>query len=124
MFITKKHLSRRTVLRGLGVSLALPFLDSMVPAQTRLAKTAAVRRSRLSCMEIVHGAAGSTAEGLEKGYWNPDKVGAFDKFGYALEPLTPFKDYVTVVSNTDCTNAEAKTPNEEGADHFRSSAVF
>src|SRR5580700_4312167 len=124
MFITKKHLSRRTVLRGMGVTLALPFLDSMVPAQTALRKTAAMPLSRLACMEIVHGSAGSTVEGMEKGYWNPDKVGSDFNFGYSLQPLEPYKDYITVISNTDCTNAEAKSPNEEGADHFRSSAVF
>ena len=50
MFITKKYLSRRTVLRGMGVSLALPLLDSMVPAQTRISKTAAAPRPRLCCI--------------------------------------------------------------------------
>ncbi len=58
MFITKKHIARRLVLRGIGASLALPFLDSMAPAQTRLSNTPA--RSRLACIEMVHGAAGSS----------------------------------------------------------------
>jgi hypothetical protein len=53
MFLTKKHLSRRTMLRGLGISLALPFLDSMVPAQTPLKKTAATPRTRLTAIEMV-----------------------------------------------------------------------
>ena len=66
MFITKKHLSRRTVLRGMGVTLALPLLDSMVPAQTPLQKTAAAPKTRLACIEMVHGAAGSTGEGTEQ----------------------------------------------------------
>ncbi len=65
-FITKKHLSRRTFLRGVGVTLSLPLLESMVPAQTPLEKTAANPKSRLACIEIVHGAAGSTVEGGEK----------------------------------------------------------
>ncbi len=55
-FLTRKHLSRRTLLRGLGVSVALPLLDSMVPAQTPLSKTAAASRSRLSCIYVPHGA--------------------------------------------------------------------
>ena len=49
-FITRKHLSRRTLLRGVGVSIGLPLLDSMVPAQTPLAKSAATSKSRLSCI--------------------------------------------------------------------------
>ena len=124
MFITKNHLSRRTMLRGMGVSIALPFLDAMVPAQTRLAKTAAAPKSRLTCIEMVHGAAGSTSEGTVKHYWMPEQEGRDFEFSFSLKPLEPFRDYVTIISNTDCTNAEAKTPNEEGADHFRSSAVF
>ena len=63
MFLAKKYISRRTAIRGVGVSLALPFLDSMVPAQTPLRKTAASPRSRLACIEMVHGAAGSTDSG-------------------------------------------------------------
>ena len=60
MFLARKHISRRTVLRGMGATLALPLLDSMVPAQTPLRKTAASPRTRLACIEMVHGAAGST----------------------------------------------------------------
>jgi ankyrin repeat protein len=66
VFITKKHLSRRTVLRGIGVTVALPLLDSMVPAQTPVAKTAAAPRTRFAAIEMVHGAAGSTIEGAAK----------------------------------------------------------
>ena len=76
MLITKKHLSRRTVLRGMGVSLALPLLDSMVPAQTPIRKTAAKPLSRLACIEMVHGAAGSSADGIVKHYWSPVKEGS------------------------------------------------
>jgi hypothetical protein len=124
MFITKKHIPRRTILRGLGVSLALPFLDSMVPAQTPLRRTAAAPRSRLACIEMVHGAAGSTEEGFSKHYWSPEKDGADFEFSYSLEPLAPFREYVTVISGTDVRQAEAFEPSEVGADHFRSSAVF
>jgi Protein of unknown function (DUF1552) len=124
MFITRKHVPRRTILRGLGVSLALPFLDSMVPAQTPLRRTAAAPRSRLACIEMVHGAAGSTEEGSSRHYWSPEKHGADFEFSYSLEPLAPFRQYLTIISGTDARQAEAFLPSEVGADHFRSSAVF
>jgi len=124
MFITKKHLSRRTVLRGMGVSLALPLLDSMVPAQTPLAKTAASPRPRLCCIEMVHGSAGSTVDGSNKHYWSPEKEGSEFELTQTLEPLAPFRDYLTVVSDTDLRPAGAFADAEEGGDHFRSSSVF
>lgn len=124
MYITKKHLSRRAVLRGLGVSVALPLLDSMVPAQTPLAKTAASARPHLACIEIVHGAAGSTVDGSNKHYWSPEKEGADFEFTQILKPLEPFRDYVTVVTGTDLNPATAWVASEEGGDHFRSSAAF
>ena len=124
MFVTKKHLSRRTILRGLGVTLSLPLLDSMVPAQTPLRNTAAHPRPRLACIEMVHGAAGSTDEGASRHYWSPAQDGANFDFSYSLEPLAPFRDYITIVSGIDARQAEALMPSEGGADHFRSSAVF
>ena len=125
MIITKMALPRRTFLRGAGVTLALPFLDAMVPANTVLAKTAAAGKIRLSCIEQVHGAAGSTKIGLEKNMWSPAAVGSkFDLTPTSLSPLEPYRDYLTIVSNTDVRNAEAFLPNEIGGDHFRSSAVF
>jgi hypothetical protein len=124
MFLTKKYVSRRRVLRGIGVTVALPFLDAMTPAQTPLRKTAAVPRSRLACIEMVHGAAGSAPQGAGKNYWSPKQAGTDFGFSYSLEPLTPFRDYITIVSGTDARTAEAQAPTEGGADHFRSSAVF
>jgi hypothetical protein len=125
MYITKKHLSRRTMLRGMGASLALPLLDSMLPAQTPLRRKAAAAPPRLACIEMVHGAAGSTEYGTQMNYWAPAKVGReFDLTAGALSPLEKYKDYITVISNTDCTMAQAVAANEDGADHFRSSAVF
>src|SRR5688500_7044344 len=125
MINTKKHLSRRTVLRGMGVTLALPFLDAMVPANTLQAKTAAAGKIRLSCVEQVHGSAGATKIGLEKNMWSPAATGrSFDLTPSSLSPLEPYRDYLTIVSNTDVRNAEAFAPNEIGGDHFRSSAVF
>jgi Protein of unknown function (DUF1552) len=124
MFITRKHLSRRTILRGVGASLALPLLDSMVPAQTPLAKTAASPRSRLCCIEMVHGSAGSTVDGSNKHYWSPEKEGVDFEFTQTLEPLAPLRDYITVISDTDLRPAGAFADAEEGGDHFRSSSVF
>jgi hypothetical protein len=124
MFVTKKHLSRRTLLRGLGVSLALPLLDSMVPAQTPLRRTAAAPRTRFAAIEMVHGAAGSTIDGAEKHYWSPAKTGSDFEITPTLSSLEPYRDYLTIVSDTDLNNAAALAPNEEGADHTRSSAVF
>jgi hypothetical protein len=123
-FITKKHISRREVLRGVGVALSLPLLDSMVPAQTPIGKTAASPQTRLACIEMVHGAAGSTGEGTTKHYWSPEKEGADFEFSQTLEPLAPYRDYITIVSNTDLHPATAWAAAEEGADHFRSSAVY
>jgi Protein of unknown function (DUF1552) len=128
MRITKKYLSRRTVLKGMGVTVALPFLDAMVPAARAYAGTAAAAsasRRRLVAMEMVHGSAGSTAFGIKKNLWAPEKVGAdFDLSGTSLSPLEPFRNDLTIISNTDVKNAEAFTLPEIGGDHFRSSAVF
>ena len=127
MHITRKHLSRRTVLKGMGVTVALPFLDAMLPAGafTRRASAAgAAGKTRLVCMEMVHGSAGSTVIGIQKNLFAPAKVGSDFEFSPILNPLEPFRDYVTIVSNTDVHNAEAFAPPEIGGDHFRSSAVF
>src|ERR1700743_145028 len=124
MFLTKKHLSRRTVLRGLGATLSLPFLDSMVPAQPPLSKTAAAPRPRFTAIEMVHGAAGSTVTGETQHYWSPAKEGSDFEITPTLKSLEPYRDYLTIVSDTDLHNAMALSPDEEGADHTRSSAVF
>ena len=124
-FLSKKHMSRRTVLRGLGVTLALPWLEAMTPAASAFARSAGARKIRLSAIEMVHGSAGATVFGSGKHMWSPAEVGtAFDLSPSALSPLEPFRDYVTIVSNTDVRNAEAFSLPEIGADHFRSSAVF
>ncbi len=124
MFITQKHLSRRTALKGLGVTVALPFLEAMVPARTALAQTAA-NKVRLAAIEMVHGSAGSTAIGIQKHMWAPAATGrAFDLSPSSLAPLESLRDHLTIVSNTDVRNAEAFELPEIGGDHFRSSAVF
>jgi hypothetical protein len=125
MFITGKHLSRRTVLRGLGVTLGLPFMEAMLPAAPQSAKAAATAPVRVVCAEMVHGSAGSTKYGAEKNMWSPAQSGSeFDLAPTSLLPLEPHKDYLTIVSNTDMRPAEAYDPPEIGGDHFRSSAVF
>ena len=124
MFITNKHLSRRTVLRGLGASVALPFLDAMVPANKAWAAPTK-DPARLVCIEMVHGAAGSTKIGIEQNMWAPALEGsAFDLTPTSLLPLEPFREDLTIISNIDVRNAEALTLPEIGGDHFRSSAVF
>jgi Protein of unknown function (DUF1552) len=124
MFLTRQHLSRRTMLRGLGVTVALPFLDAMVPAGTAFAQSRK-QPVRLIAMEMVHGSAGSTAFGIKKNMWAPAATGSdFDLSPSSLKPLEAYRDHLTIVSNTDCRNAEAFLPPEIGADHFRSAAVF
>jgi hypothetical protein len=108
----------------MGATIALPLLESMVPARTVLARTAAAPRTRLMCIEMVHGSAGSTQHGMEKNLWMPATEGADFEFTPLLKPVEPFREYVTVVTRTDLRPAEAWTAAEEGADHFRSSAVF
>jgi hypothetical protein len=123
MFLTSKQLSRRTMLKGLGATVALPFLDAMMPAGKVWA--AARAKPRFIAIEMVHGAAGSTVFGLQKNMWSPAAAGReFDLAGTSLAPLEPYRDALTIVSHTDCRSAEAFAASEIGADHFRSSAVF
>jgi Protein of unknown function (DUF1552) len=124
-FITRKHIPRRTFLRDAGAAtLALPFLDAMVSAGGRSKATAAAK-TRLVCIEIVHGAAGSNAWGATQNLWSPVAAGReFNLAPTALAPLESFRDYLTIVSNTDVRMAEAFSAPEIGGDHFRSSAVF
>jgi hypothetical protein len=124
VFVTGKHLSRRSLLKGAGAALGLPFLEAMVPALSPMAALAATTKTRLACLEIVHGAAGSTMDGTNKHYWSPSKEGADFEFTQTLEPLSKLRDYLTIVSGTDLNAAAAFAPHEEGGDHFRSSAAY
>jgi hypothetical protein len=90
MFISKKHLSRRTVLRGMGATMALPLLDAMIPARTLLAQTAARPTPRLGFVYVPHGAI------MDK--WTPATEGAGFEFTPILKPLEPFRNYLNVVS--------------------------
>jgi hypothetical protein len=114
-FITKQYLSRRTLLRGLGVSISLPFLESMVPAQTALRKTAANPKTRLTCIYVPHGAI------MDK--WTPSTEGTGFAFSEILKPLEPFRDYLNVVSDLAAPLAGG-VDSDAGADHQRSAAVF
>jgi len=91
MYITKRHLSRRTLLRGLGVSVSLPLLDAMIPAATALAQTAAARKPRLGFFYFPHGAV------MER--WTPAKTGRDFETNFVNQGLAPFKDQLTIVSN-------------------------
>src|SRR6185503_48703 len=89
-FLTRKHLSRRAVLKGAGATIALPLLDAMLPAGTALAQTAAAARPRLGFVYFPHGAL--------QDEWQPKTVGRDFDFPFILEPLEPLREYVTVVS--------------------------
>jgi hypothetical protein len=110
-FITKKHLARRTFLRGAGVAIGLPLLDSMAPAQTRLATP----KSRLACIYVPHGAT------MDK--WTPATEGKGFEFTEILKPLEKYKDRVNIVSSLAHPQAGG-VGSDAGADHARSAAVF
>src|SRR5918995_3913403 len=111
MFLTRQNLSRRTLLKGMGATVALPFLDAMLPAR---AIAQGRRPLRLIAMEMVHGAAGSTAYGIKKNMWSPAAAGSgFDLSPTSLKSLEPYRDYLTIVSNTDVRNAEAFAASED-----------
>src|SRR5215212_7139882 len=100
MFLTKRHLSRRTVLRGAGVTLALPLLEAMIPAATALAQTVGAPKMRMGFFYIPHGAImGNTAHGPEMDRWTPSGAGADFKLSPILASLEPYKKYVTSFGN-------------------------
>lgn len=103
MFITKKHLSRRTFLRGAGVTLALPLFEAMVPAQTPLAKTAASPMQRWGFVYVPHGS-------IMKD-WTPAQEGADFQFSPILKPMERFRDYVHVVSGLQNTGENGHSPS-------------
>ncbi len=93
MFLTKKHLSRRTFLRGSGVALGLPFLDAMVPAATALAQTAAAPKTRAGFFYLPHGAImNNTPFGKEVDVWTSSGKGADFKLGHIVAPAGPVQE--------------------------------
>lgn len=115
MFITKKHLPRRTFLRGVGVTLGLPLLDSMVPAQTPLSKTAAAPARRFVGIWHPHGAA--------PGYWSPLQPGSDFELSFITKPLEPFRDRLVLITGLDMVDAMATT-EEPGGDHARGAVML
>jgi len=117
-FLTKKHLSRRTFLKSGGVTLALPLLESMVPAGTVLAATAAAPKTRLGCIYIPHGAT------MDK--WTPKGEGATFEFSETLQPLAPFRDRINVIIDLAHAPVAPWSGEDTGGaeNHVRAAAVF
>src|SRR5271165_4932637 len=113
---TKQHLPRRTFLRGVGVSMALPLLDSMIPANTLLANTAANPQLRLGFCYMPHGAVMST--------WTPVMDGAGYTLSRTLAPLKSVQDSVLVLTGLGHRNAGSLGPGDSGGDHGRGPSVF
>jgi hypothetical protein len=99
MYITKKHLSRRAVLKGAGYAVSLPLLSAMVPAATALANTAAARKLKMAFVYFPHGAV--------MDQWTPKKEGADFDFPQILAPLKPFQKQLTVISGLENKSAIA-----------------
>jgi hypothetical protein len=114
MFITKKHIPRRTVLRGAGAALALPLLEAMVPAATALAQTEARPKPRFVGCFVPHGMAPG---------WVPEKVGTDFDFKFCHKPLEPYRDHVTLLSGLHSRSAEPP-PGVTGADHWVAAAFL
>jgi hypothetical protein len=115
MYLTKKHLPRRTFLRGAGVTLALPLLESMVPAFTPLRMTAAAPVRRFVGIWHPHGAS--------PGYWSPLQEGKNFEFSFITKPLEPFRNRVVLISGLDMPEAMATT-EEPGGDHARGAVLL
>jgi hypothetical protein len=116
MFISKKHMPRRTFLRGAGATIALPLLDAMLPASTAFAETAAKPRTRYAFVHLPHGAIMSQ--------WTPTTVGKDFDLSPILKSFEPYKSYMTVVSNLDHRMATSQSPEEAAGDHDRTASVF
>ncbi|MGE4657341.1 MAG: DUF1552 domain-containing protein [Gammaproteobacteria bacterium] len=115
-FITKKHIPRRTFLRGMGTTLALPFLESMLPAASSLAQAqTTLTPTRFTGIFVPHGAA--------PGYWVPETEGRDFVFPYIYRALEPFRDQVVVTSGLWSKSAESP-PGVTGADHFVAAAFL
>lgn len=123
-FLTGKAIPRRRFVQGMSATLALPYLDAMVPIG-RGARRFGGDVPRLVAIEMVHGAAGCNELGAKMNMWSPAATGhEFDLSPTALQSLDGWRDYLTIISNTDVRSAEPTSPKEIGGDHFRSSATF
>jgi hypothetical protein len=116
MYISKKHIRRRTFLRSAGVTLALPLLESMIPAATALAQTAAAPKSRFMGIFFPHG--------MAPGYWVPEREGALpEKLPHILESLKSVKDQTVVLSGIWSKSAEPPE-GTTGSDHWVAAAYL
>jgi uncharacterized protein DUF1552 len=115
IYLTRRHLSRRALLRGAGTALALPLLESMIPAGALRAAPASSPRARLACIYIPHGAVMSR--------WTPATDGTGWDFPEILKPLEPLRERVNVISGLTLPLAYGQDASA-GANHTRSSAVF
>ena len=113
-FITKKHLTRRTFLQGAGVTIALPFLESMVPAATPLRQTAAAKKIRFGAIYVPHGAT------MDK--WTPQGEGTNFEFSEILQPLKPYREHLTIISDT--AHPSAYGGGSATSNHTRSAAAY
>jgi hypothetical protein len=113
MYITKKHLPRRTILRGFGAAVALPVLESMVPAMTALAQTAAKPARRLGVFYVPNGMAMS--------YWSPKGEGPIGDLPPTLASLASVKDQILMMGGL---YDEAANLVKGGGDHARSAGTF
>ena len=125
-FVTGKTLPRRTFIRAAGAAVALPLLDAMFPATRLHGASSNAQRTRLVCIEEVHGLPGCNEWGATQHLFAPATTGRdFELLpANALKSLEPWRDHLTIISNTDVRMAEAFKAEESGGDHFRSSAVF
>ena len=121
MIITKKAIPRRTVLRGLGATIALPLLDGMVPAFAAVRNTAAKPTNRLAVVYVPHGNTMNSVLGIDN--WTPPTEGAGFALSPILEPLAPFRDRLLVLSGLDHTPG-AQLPGEPAGGHGRVSGAF
>jgi len=114
-FLTQKHISRRTLLRGAGVTLALPLLDSMIPAQTPLRNTAGTPKTRFTQIFSPHGWC--------RDFCYPTETGAIKEMPFIFQPLEAFKDDITIISGLDG-KSSMPPPGTSGGDHSRAAATF
>ena len=117
MIITKKHIPRRTFLRGAGAAVALPLLESMLPAQTPQRQTDADPDKIRRFVGIWH------PHGAAPGYWSPLQPGKDFEFSFITKPLEPFRDHVVLITGLDAT-AASPTLEEPAGDHARGACIF
>ena len=118
MFLTKRHLSRRTLLKGAGISLALPLLDAMIPAGTALAQTSAARKLRVGFFYLPHGAImGNTSHGPQMDRWTPSGSDSNFRLNTITGSLEPYKKYVTSFGNI-------KNDAPNGTEHVINAATW